>query len=281
MSPRRYWAATLAAAVAVSVAGNVGHALLTAPEALQLPAAVAAALPPLALLVVTEGLVRTAGHGVRRWAYRAGVAGAVAIAGLAFLLSFAALQDLAIALGQPATVAAGWPLLADAAIAVSSIMLLATKPAATAATAATATGHGANATGHAANDVAAPPTTPAEQVAAPRPADVFGDSTVDFEMPLSWNDSAPATSGAAPATPATQAADVATEPAAAHMPEAARLVAGRVVRAEPVAVATALATLDAGGSQRAAAAASGLHRSAVAKIVAATSEPAGASISAA
>ncbi|RDH12697.1 DUF2637 domain-containing protein, partial [Tsukamurella pulmonis] len=149
MSPRRYWAATLAAAVAVSVAGNVGHALLTAPEALRIPAAVAAALPPIALLVVSEGLVRTAGHGVRRWAHRAGVAGAVAIAALAFVLSFAALRDLAIALGQPAAVAAGWPLLADAAIAVSSIMLLATKPAATpVGHPATASGHPATASGH-------------------------------------------------------------------------------------------------------------------------------------
>ncbi|WP_133055195.1 DUF2637 domain-containing protein, partial [Mycolicibacterium fallax] len=128
MSARRYWAWVLAAAVAVSVAGNVGHAILTANPALRTPAAVAAALPPLALLAVTEGLARSHGRGVRRRVYRAGVGGAVVIAALAFVLSFAALRDLAVMLGQPAAVAAGWPLLADATIAVASIMVLALKP---------------------------------------------------------------------------------------------------------------------------------------------------------
>ena len=128
MSVRAYWGWTLTAAVTVSVAGNVGHALLTATPALRGYAAVAAALPPLALLTVTEGLARSVGRGVRRWAYWVGMIGAAAIAMLAFVLSFAALRDLAIALGQPRAVAAGWPLLADATIAVSSIMLLAVKP---------------------------------------------------------------------------------------------------------------------------------------------------------
>lgn len=127
-TPRRFWVVTLVSAVAVSVAGNVGHALLSAPEDLRTPAAVAAALPPTALLAVTEGLARSAGHGFRRWTYRVGIAGAVAIAALAFVLSFAALRDLAITLGQPRAVAAGWPLLADATIAVASVMLLATRP---------------------------------------------------------------------------------------------------------------------------------------------------------
>lgn len=127
-APRRFWFVTLISAVAVSVAGNVGHALLSAPEHLRIPAAFAAALPPTALLAVTEGLARSAGHGFRRWTYRAGVAGAVAIAVLAFVLSFAALRDLAITLGQPPAVAAGWPLLADATIAVASVMMLATRP---------------------------------------------------------------------------------------------------------------------------------------------------------
>lgn len=46
---------------------------------------------------------------------------------IAFVLSFAAMRDLAIMLGQPSAVAAGWPLLADATISVASVMLLATK----------------------------------------------------------------------------------------------------------------------------------------------------------
>jgi hypothetical protein len=128
MTPRRYWQAVLAAAVVTSTAGNVFHACLTAPIALRTPAAFAAALPPLALLAVTHGLTSSAGAGVRRKVYRWAVAGAVGIAALAFALSYAALRDLAIQLGQPRITAAGWPLLADLTIAVSSLMLLAVRP---------------------------------------------------------------------------------------------------------------------------------------------------------
>lgn len=139
---RRYWRCLLAGAVAVSVAGNVGHAFLTAAPHLRAAAMVAAALPPVALLGVSEGLARSAGAGARRGVYRAAVAGGVVIAGLAFVLSFAALRDLAVALGQPAVVAWGWPLLADATIAVSSAMLLAIRPTETVPSAAMESGGG-------------------------------------------------------------------------------------------------------------------------------------------
>lgn len=219
MSPRKYWAAVLTAAVIVSVAGNVGHSLLTAPAALRIPAAFAAALPPLALLGVTEGLSRSAGAGVRPRVYRAGVAGAVAIAALAFILSFAALRDLAIALGQPAAVAAGWPLLADATIAVASVMVLALK---TSVAAPTADDHPAT----------APVTTPGHnghQLAV---------------VPLTSDITTPAP----------------------ELVTAEALVRDGVVKAEPAKVAAAVAALAAGGSHRAVAVASGLHRTSVARV---------------
>lgn len=59
------------------------------------------------------------------------------------------------------------------------------------------------------------------------------------------------------------------DPAAEHFPTAEQLVADGVVRAEPAAVATALAVLAEGRSQRQAASASGIHRTAVARISAA------------
>lgn len=273
MNARRYWAGVLAAAVAVSVAGNVGHALLTAHAALRVPAAVAAALPPLALLAVTEGLARSHGRGVRRRVYRAGVAGGVAIAGLAFALSFAALRDLAIALGQPAAVAAGWPLLADATIAVSSIMVLALRPDTEAATA-----------------------TAADTVAACVPATVTKPATD------AATDRVPATRKPATATrPATRKPKPATrratkKPTATRNPGArAGAVAGAVdgpdaerfmglsqqlvaegrVRAPVVTVAAALAGIASGASQRSVSAATGLHRTVVAKVAAAAAETEG------
>lgn len=192
----------------VSTAANVGHALLTAPEQLRGWAALAAALPPIALFGITEGLAITAGGGTRRWAYRLGVAGAICIAMLAFVLSFAAMRDLAVLLGFPAAVAAGWPLLADASIAVASVMLLATKPAAAADAHPTAV-----------------PAADADHVAVPAPT----------------------------------SADL-------HSVTAHELVAAGVVRAEPAAVAAAVAGLAAGDSHRAVALATGLHRTSVARV---------------
>lgn len=270
ITPRRYWASTLAAAVTVSVAGNVGHALLTAPEALRIPAALAAALPPLVLLVVTEGLVRSAGHSARRWTYRAGVTGAVAIAGLAFVLSFAALRDLAIALGQPRAVAAGWPLLADAAIAVSSVMLLATKSQTTA------------------------PATPAAPLAEVVYPDQLAWMTEDFEVVATPDSPAepdhftepldlPQATLAAPATSADTADEPADEPVDPLLGQARGIVA-RGVTTVPVAAVHEILRLDCEGLSARSIAGTGVaSRTTVAKVLAAaatTAEPAEATVAA-
>lgn len=129
MNARSWWRMVLIAAVTTSISGNVYHALLTAPPALRVPAALTAALPPLAVFGVTEGLMRSAGAGTRKVAYRAGVAAAVGIALIAFVLSFTALRSLAVMMGEPPSVAAGLPLLADLLVAASSVMLLSFRPA--------------------------------------------------------------------------------------------------------------------------------------------------------
>lgn len=282
MTISRYWGWTLTAAVAVSVAGNVGHALLTATPALRGYAAVAAALPPLALLVVTEGLAHSVGHGVRRWTYRAGMAGAVVIALLAFVLSFAALRDLAIALGQPAVVAAGWPLLADATIAVSSVMLLAVRPVAT-----TTAGKPAATTSITADTVSAPVTpggpatgtasaadpvadshhpvgTPPGAAHQPVPAPTVncGDAVARAELHLVTGDDG--------------ASGVADHRGGGHdrhmMVARAALAAGVVVKPAAPVVAEALRLRDAGESQRAVAAQLGIDRSVVARLEAFAAE---------
>ena len=129
MTGRTYWRALLAASVAISVAGNTGHVLLTQADH-RVAAAAWAAVPPLMLAAITHGMAATAGAGVRRWIYRAGVAGAVAIAMMAFAVSFVALRDVSVLLGCPPAVAALMPLIVDAAIAVSTTMVLAVRPAA-------------------------------------------------------------------------------------------------------------------------------------------------------
>lgn len=134
MTARSWWRAVLVAAVTTSICGNIYHALLTAPPGLRVPAAIMSALPPLAVVGITEGLMRSAGAGVRPAAYWAGVAGGVGIALIAFVLSFWALRALAITLGEPASVAAGLPLLTDLLVAVSSVMLLSFRPVSSVAT---------------------------------------------------------------------------------------------------------------------------------------------------
>lgn len=164
MTASAYWKTLLAAAVAVSVAGNTGHAFLA--ENLHRWAAAAwAAVPPLMLFAVTHGLTNSAGIVGRRWVWRAGVAGAAMIAVGAFWASYVALRDLSAVLGCPSRVAIVMPLIVDAAIAVASVMALAVKPvAATAITpalvveqpchlAATETGGGVKATNHMAAEV--------------------------------------------------------------------------------------------------------------------------------
>lgn len=257
MKPSTYWKCLLAAAVAVSVAGNTGHVLLAGgphPWA----AAALAAVPPLALVAITEGLTLSVGRGRRRWAYRAGATGAVAIAGGAFVISFVALRDLTITLLPwcPAPVAALMPLVIDAAIAVSSVMALATATATEAATdtvPATTTDTSPVATAPAAT---VPATSAPAAPATPATSPVANRKPTTRKSTVARNPGAPAGAGAG----------AVAGPDAEYMGLAAQLVAEGRVRADPAIVAAALAGIASGRSHRSVALETGLHRTVVGRL---------------
>ncbi|MCB0929972.1 MAG: hypothetical protein U0R77_05840 [Mycolicibacterium insubricum] len=230
-SPRTYWARALFGFLAISVAGNTAHALLTAPAELRWGSAVWAAVPPLILVVATEGLMRSAGRGVRTWPYRFGVGTAVLLGLGAFTVSFIALRDLTATLLQaPPLVAITMPLIIDAGIAVSGLMALShTEPTAQVATVAAP---------------AATPATPGQLVAVGAPTS---------------GDDATVTSGDEVDNP------VGTDPTEAFEELARQLVADGRVQAPVATVAAALAGVANGSSHRSVAAATGLHRATVAK----------------
>jgi hypothetical protein len=112
----------------VSVAGNVAHAVLTAPSGRLGLAAAAAVVPPAVLLGATHSvalLVRTRRVGFSYWC---ALAMTVALAGCAFVLSFDALRELATALGMPRDRAWLWPVAIDVSIANSTVSLLSLAP---------------------------------------------------------------------------------------------------------------------------------------------------------
>lgn len=276
MKPSTYWKILLGAAVAVSVAGNTGHVLLSNTEP-RWAAAAWAAVPPLFLFAVTHGLTVSAGAGVRTWAYRCGVAGAIGIAAGAFWASYVALRDLSVMLGCPPAVAVVMPLVVDAAIAVASTLALATTPAMETATDKAATvpdvevATPATATAAPAASPAAADRVPATDAATAKPATVATSPKPAARVkPATSRKPAATRKPTAPRSPGARAgagaAAVAGPDAEAFMGLAARLVAEGRVRARVDVVAAALAGIASGASQRSVAAATGLHRTVVAKV---------------
>ena len=124
----RFFWVWLIAATGVSVAGNVAHAVLTAPTGTVQLAAAAAVVPPAVLLGSTHSvalLVRAHRVGAHYWC---ALAMTFALAGCAFVLSFDALRDLAITLGMPPDRAWLWPVAIDVSIANSTSALLSLAP---------------------------------------------------------------------------------------------------------------------------------------------------------
>jgi Protein of unknown function (DUF2637) len=124
----RFFWVWLLVATGVSVAGNVAHAVLTAPMGTVRLAAAAAVVPPAVLLGSTHSvalLVRAHRVGLHYWC---ALAMTFALAGCAFVLSFDALRDLAIALGMPPDRAWLWPVAIDVSIANSTLALLSLAP---------------------------------------------------------------------------------------------------------------------------------------------------------
>ncbi|MGB5113524.1 MAG: hypothetical protein WBO08_18660 [Mycobacterium sp.] len=247
---RRYWAAAMFGFLTISVAGNVAHAALIAPPDLRWAGAAWATVPPLILVTVTEGLMRSAAvarTGRRRWAYVVGVFAAVALAAGAFIVSFIALRDLtATLLAAPPVVAITMPLIIDAGIAVAGVMALAHTEPATPAVSPVPNPH---------TDPQPAPAPTAEPVpVSTATATVAGALTradaVDVPGPVGVD--------------AVPAAGVDAD----TLRVATALVERGVVRADADAVAAAVSGLMAGESRRAVAVATGLHRDTVARIAA-------------
>lgn len=124
----RFFWIWLILATSVSVAGNVAHAVLTAPTGTLRLAAAAAVVPPAVLLGSTHSvslLVRTRRAGFIYWC---ALVMTIALAACAFVLSFDALRDLAVTLGMLPDRAWLWPVAIDVSIANSTLSLLSLAP---------------------------------------------------------------------------------------------------------------------------------------------------------
>ena len=120
----RFFWLWLIVATAMSVTGNVAHALLHAQAGTVALAAGAALVPPLVLLAALHSvavLVRTRAGGLTYWS---ALTMTLALASCAFVLSFDALRSLAVTLGLPETIAWLWPCAIDVAIAQATLCLL-------------------------------------------------------------------------------------------------------------------------------------------------------------
>jgi hypothetical protein len=120
----RFFWSWLIVATAMSVSGNVAHALTEAPRDAVALAAGAALVPPVVLLASTHSvalLVRTRAGGFTYWC---ALSMTVALALCAFVLSFDALRSLAVSLGLSPTIAWLWPCAIDVAIAQATLCLL-------------------------------------------------------------------------------------------------------------------------------------------------------------
>lgn len=124
MKDSSYWRTVLCVFIGITVAGNTGHVLLVGAEH-PIPAAALAAVPPLALVLITHGLTGRIGRGGGA-VFWIGAAGAVAVAGGAFWISWVTLRDLtAQLLNCGPAVASVMPLIIDVTIAVASAMAVA------------------------------------------------------------------------------------------------------------------------------------------------------------
>jgi hypothetical protein len=120
----RFFWGLLIGATTVSLTGNVVHAVLPyiPPVAIQIGAA---AVPPFALLAAVHGIALAVRAGASGRVYCWAVSAVAAIGVGAFAVSFLALRDLMQAIGYGCTTAWIFPTIIDAAVAVSTLMLVA------------------------------------------------------------------------------------------------------------------------------------------------------------
>jgi len=120
----RFFWAVLFGVTAVSLVGNIAHAVLPyiPREAIQIGAA---AVPPVLLLAAVHGIALAVRAGASGRVYRWAIC-AVALIGIgAFAVSFLALQDLMRGIGYSAQTAWVFPAIVDTGVAVSTMMLVA------------------------------------------------------------------------------------------------------------------------------------------------------------
>lgn len=120
----RFFWAFLIGATLVSLVGNIAHAVLP-----YIPHVViqigAATVPPVALLAAVHGIALAVRAGASGRVYICAVSAVATIGVGAFALSFLALRDLMQAIGYSPTTACIFPAIIDAAVAVSTLMLVA------------------------------------------------------------------------------------------------------------------------------------------------------------
>ncbi len=225
---RFFWAWLLAATL-MSLAGNITHAWLTAPQPTRWLAAAVAAVPPAVLLAAVHGIAVLVGAGATGATYRAAVASTGALAAGAFLLSFVALRDLAVMVGIAPGLAVVLPLVIDLAVGVATVALVAIgdKP-------------------------------------IPRSATATGSSTATSLSALPAPAAAEALNAA---TPSRAVAATATDETADSASRAAALVSAKVTRQPVQTVQAILEARDRGDALNRIAADLGVHHSAVRRVL--------------
>ncbi|WP_419179159.1 DUF2637 domain-containing protein, partial [Mycobacteroides franklinii] len=247
----RFFWSWLAGATAVSLAGNVVHAALTASPSTRWLAAAVAAVPPTVLLASVHGIAVLAKTSASGRVYRAAVVATTGLAAGAFLLSFVALRDLAVLAHIPRQLAFVLPLVIDLAIGVATLALVA---------------------------VGDKPTRRVSQRAAqPQVSNHRATSTAPRPTPATASSPAPAaprsTTPAAPTAPrsaspsAPQGSPDATTPAPEVVALAERIVESRAVR-QPVSVVARILELGESESRKNVLAdRAGVHHSVVSKVL--------------
>jgi hypothetical protein len=120
----RFFWCFLIAATAVSLVGNVAHAVLPYLPRIAIQIG-AATVPPIALLAAVHGIALAVRAGASGRIYCWAVTAVAAIGTGAFTVSFLALRDLTQAIGYSSATAWIFPAIIDTAVAVSTMMLVA------------------------------------------------------------------------------------------------------------------------------------------------------------
>lgn len=120
----RFFWGLLIGASAISLLGNVAHAVLPYISRLVIQVG-AATVPPVALLAAVHGIALAVRAGASGRVYRSAVSAVAAIGLGAFAVSFLALRDLMRIIGYSPATAWIFPAIIDAAVAVSTLMLVA------------------------------------------------------------------------------------------------------------------------------------------------------------